>query len=120
MSNTVPSRRLMGGVHDIPTGPATTVETTPDDDVELAVLLEVLDFDELDKLELVTAGADELELLVLVELVDPEPSILNQLILKPPEMALIPKVCLPAVSVTARWIVTHVCHPPVLPTVTVS
>ncbi len=120
----VPSKRLDGGIQLIPTGPATTVETTPDADVELT-LLAALDLDELDKLELVTEGAEELELLAVVpaellELGAPTLSILNQFMLKPPETDFNPKVCLPAVSVTTRWIVTQVCQPPVLPTVTVS
>lgn len=100
---------------------------------------ELAALDELDKLdELVVAGLDELELelvLLFTELVelllevtvpalDEEllvavPSTLNQLILKPPVSALIPKLWPPAVSFTVAVTSTHFCHPPVAGTVTV-
>ena len=66
-----------------------------------ATELDDFELDELDKLELVTEGLDELTLelllLLLTELVDEElldavPSIRNQLTLKPPATALIPNV----------------------------
>ena len=71
--------------------------TTPDEDVLLAA--ELVALDELDKLELVTDGFDELELELLfteltelLEATNPTLSILNQLTLKPPVTAVRPKL----------------------------
>ena len=102
----MPSNRCEGATQFIPTGPATVVLTTPDDEVLDAA--ELFAIEELDKLELLTAGLDELELLTvdfdeleletellfteLTELLDEEllnavPSIRNQLTLNTPEVA---------------------------------
>ena len=75
--------------------------------------------EELDATEVLEA----LETAVGVEDVDPVVvilSILNQLTLKPPAIALISNVWLPAVKTTVRSTVTQFCHPPVTGTVTVS
>lgn len=77
----------------------------------------------LDDEELLVAALDDdtvaAELATLEEAVAMA-SILNQLILKPPLIEVMPNLCAPAVRVTVRVMVVQVCQPPVPGTVTVS
>ena len=116
----------MGAIQLSPTGPATAVATDDAVDelallvvpvLELAALLVV---PVLATLLAVEEGVDDVAALELELAAAAVVSILNQLRLKPPVTALMPKVCLPAESTTARLIVTHVCQSPVAPTLTVS